>query len=433
MRPIIWHNEELRALRQSARPQPTELERVVAALEQRGALTLQPLRSGLFPAAAVVGAMAPTSGYQNVWVRDNVYVACAHEARGRLDVAGRIASKLFEFFWKYRQRFQAIIAGTADPDDVMNRPHIRFDGESLEELSGQRWSHAQNDALGYALWLFARLASAGVVPLDARAVEVLQLFPSYFAAIRYWEDEDSGHWEETRRRSASSIGAALAGLEAAQLLTRARFAELKAAGFAARAADQISELAVRGRAALAEILPGECAQLSPRQNRRYDAALLFLLHPLDVVGAPHRELILADVERFLTSDVGVRRYLGDSYWAPNYDEHMSESDRTRDFSDDIETRDVLLDRIGHEAEWCIFDPILSAHYGKRYQRTRSSSDLARQIHHLDRSLAHITSEWRCPELYYLKRGEFLPNPHTPLLWTQANLIVALSELQRNLG
>lgn len=37
---------------------------------------------------------------------------------------------------------------------------------------------------------------------------------------------------------------------------------------------------------------------------------------------------------------GVRRYLGDSYWAPDYEARLSAADRTRDFSDDLAARDV---------------------------------------------------------------------------------------------
>ena len=42
-------------------------------------------------------------------------------------------------------------------------------------------------------------------------------------------------------------------------------------------------LAERGRQALNEVLPNECTQLAGGKNRRYDAALLFLLFPLNVI------------------------------------------------------------------------------------------------------------------------------------------------------
>lgn len=422
----VWHNEDLRSLFGAGRWGRDDFDRLTDALGRHGTLTMPPLPSGLFGAAAV--DPDDVSGYGHVWVRDNVYVAYGHHAAGRPEVAGRIARALLDFYHAHRFRFDDVINGGADPADVMCRPHIRFDGVTLRE-SAQQWPHAQNDALGYALWLYATLAAAEVVVLDEQAIRTLALFPRYFAAIRYWADEDSGHWEETRRRSAASIGVAMAGLDRLAGLTRARAKVFAAAGFTAPLVDLTFELAGRGRAALDSILPSECAQISPAQNRRYDAALIFLIHPLGVVSQPMADLILADVDRYLTSTRGVRRYLGDSYWAPDYDELLRAEDRTRDFSEDVQSRDALLDRIGHEAEWCIFDPMLSALYGRRFLATGSLDDRDRQRHHLERALSQITADWQCPELYYLRGGAWVPNPHTPLRWTQANLLAALAAVR----
>jgi phosphorylase kinase alpha/beta subunit len=104
-------------------------------------------------------------------------------------------------------------------------------------------------------------------------------------------------------------------------------------------------------------------------------------------------------------------------------------ERTRDFSEDIEVRDALLERIGDEAQWCLFDPILSAYYGHRFLETRSSSDIEQQTLHFNRALAHVTPLWRCPELYYSRHGAYVPNPHVPLQWTQANLVLALEAMR----
>ena len=431
-RPLIWQNAVLEQITpEEGRLGRGVLENIEQALGQHGTLSMRSLSSGLFPAAAIESLPA-ASGYRHVWVRDNVYVAYAHLVRGQTEVASRAMRAVFDFFWKSRHRFEAVIEHGVKAENVMARPHIRFDGETGEELP-ERWSHAQNDALGYALWLFARLAASGAIAIDDRWGSLLTFFPRYFGAIRYWQDEDSGHWEEVRRRSASSIGTVVAGLGALLALARGQADALRAAGFGSRFVDLTADLLLRGHAALGEILPGECVQLSPQQNRRYDAALLFLIHPLGVVGSPRAELILSDIQRFLTSDHGIRRYLGDSYWAPDYDAVLSPEEQTSDYSENMAARDVLLDRIGHEAEWCIFDPILSAHYGARYRDTSSAHDLALQEHHLRRSLAQITPSWRCPELYYRKNGKYVANPHTPLLWTQANLVVALSAMRESVA
>ena len=56
------------------------------------------------------------------------------------------------------------------------------------------------------------------------------------------------------------------------------------------------------------------------------------------------------------------------------------------------------------------------------------------MHYFNRSLAQLTTptegggELLCPELYYLRQGRFVPNDVTPLLWTQANLRVALETM-----
>lgn len=391
---------------------------------------MRPLASGLFPAAEVTTSTA-SSGYGNVWVRDDVFVAYAHHFRGASEVAARTVQAIFDYFWRHRDRFEAIIGGAADPDDVMRRPHVRFDGETLEEITSEKWPHAQNDALGYALWLFSKLVGEGVLELDPHSADMVRLFVRYFAAIRYWEDDDSGHWEERRKRSASSIGTVVAGLEALLSFERTE-RNGRGSGLELEILHAARDLATKGRRALENILPSECVDLAPERNRRYDAALLFLVHPLRVVDGPLATLVLSDIERFLTGAHGVRRYLGDSYWAPDYDERMSQDAQTIDYSEKPEARDALLDAIGHEAQWCLFDPMISAHYGARYLETGARLDFERQAHHFERSLAQITDDWKCPELYFLRRGVYTPNPHTPLLWTQANLSVALTAMQASL-
>ena len=94
----------------------------------------------------------------------------------------------------------------------MNRPHVRFNGLTLEE-NPERWSHAQNDALGYFLWLSCRLALAGHVSSLPEDWDLLGRFALFFRSVRYWQDEDSGHWEEARKVEAWSIGAVVAALE----------------------------------------------------------------------------------------------------------------------------------------------------------------------------------------------------------------------------
>lgn len=408
---------------------PADLDALRERLAALGTLHFDPLPTGLFSASPATQRDAAVSGYRHVWARDNVFVALAHLRRGDLETARGVVAALLRFYGAHRHRFEAIVAGEADADDPMSRPHVRFDGRSLSEVS-ERWPHAQNDALGYVLWLTAHMLRIGVIDLDGEARHTLAAFPAYFRAIRYWEDRDSGHWEESRKLSASSIGVVVAGVEE---LARAAEATPELLRNERWTAADLRALAGEGRRALARILPSESVSTSGPEDRRYDAALLFLVFPLGVVQGPMAARIVSDVSRYLEGEIGIRRYLLDSYWAPDYDLHLAASDRTRDYSEDLAARDQLLTRIGEEAQWSIFDPILSVCWGEAYRRERSPAALRCQLRHLQRTLAQITPEdsaapGRCPELHYLRSGRYVPNPHTPLYWAQANLVLALEAL-----
>jgi len=420
---ILFHNPELESLHVPGVYRRDRVDTIEQALRDRGALQFAALSTGLYPASSA-GDLG-VSGYGNVWVRDNVFVAFALQESGSPAAAAAVASGLLRFYNSHRHRFD-----NGSHGDVMGRPHVRFNGQTLQEITGESWPHAQNDALGYCLWLCARMARLRLLTLDASGVDTLAAMAGYFAALRYWEDEDSGHWEETRKISASSIGAVVAGLREWRLLLE----QESIAGAAGKSRAELiavaEHLIVQGQSALAAILPAECAQLSPHQNRRFDAALLFLVYPLGVIEGPMSDLVVSDVRRYLLGDVGIRRYLRDSYWAPDYDTRLAQGDLTRDYSNDMETRDQLLECIGDEAQWCVFDPMVSALYGHRVLATGAAADREAQTWHFNRSLAHISAEWHCPELYYRRDGALVSNPHSPLLWTQANVLLALAAMRR---
>src|SRR5208337_4250788 len=404
-----------------------DLDRLETFLFERGVLSFRPLETGLFPAAQIDAATS-RSGYHNVWVRDNVFVAHAHFANGRLDTARGVARGLAGFFSKHLFRFDDIIAGAVDRNAPMNRPHIRFDGVALSELP-EKWSHAQNDALGYFVWLFCNLAAAGAIPLTGDSLALLEKLVAYFRAIRFWKDEDSGHWEEVRKINASSIGVVVGGLEAMKTV-------LEAPGRSecfdpARIESNVrllADLIRRGRGALDDILPAECVQRAPQKRRRYDGALMFLVYPVGVVDQAMADHIVGDVAAHLRGDVGIRRYIGDSYWCADYRALFPPEERSGDFSQNLERRDRLLKQ-GQEAQWCIFDPIMSAIYGNRFLRSGIASDQEKQIAYFNRSLGQITSTLQCPEAYFLERGKYVPNDDVPLVWTQANLWLALKLMQ----
>jgi phosphorylase kinase alpha/beta subunit len=403
-------------------------------LEDKRTFHFHCLDNGLFPATSSA-ADQDASGYQHVWVRDNVHIAHAHYVWGDIQSASQTANSLMCFFQRQRHLMKQVIQRPEMAADPMNRPHVRFDGRCFKELD-QKWPHAQNDALGYFLWFFSMLAKQHLVSFGEAELKTLADLVLYLQTINYWEDQDSGHWEETRKISASSIGAVVAGLrEFAELCADQDLyskSTLRTRGIDAGCVD---DLLARGQDALNNILPYECRSCSEVSQRRYDAALLFLIYPLQVVTQEFASEILQDVKEALEGAIGIRRYLNDSYWCADYRSLFPASERTGDFSENMKARDAHI-KPGEEAQWCIFDPIISCIHGLNFsndQKAHKEGQL--QAHYLNRAIGQLTADtvntkaFQCPEAYFLENGEYVPNEHTPLQWTQANLKMALHWLK----
>jgi hypothetical protein len=416
-----------------------ELSRV---LSERGSLSFPVLDNGLFSAAALQNSNEYT-GYKAVWVRDNIHVIHAHYLMGtdsEKHIAIRAAKRLTEYFYREQKAFEQVIDNKAAPKNQMERPHIRFNGQSLERIN-QEWNHAQNDALGYFLWFYCKILEEGLCELTQEDRKLLTLFPLYFQAIQYWQDEDSGHWEEPPKIEASSIGAVISGLKSMRSLwvsSNDFSSSLEPYKGKTVTLNLLDELIAAGESALAKILPWESVQ--PEKERRYDAALLFLIYPLQITTEEQAEQILKDTVNNLQGEYGISRYKGDSFWCRDYQD-IPESIRTSIASEReawMTERGRSL-KEGEEAQWCIFDPIISAIYGHRYQETGNLGYLEKQTYYFNRSLGQLTSEdfylggFKSPELYYLQHEEYIPNDATPLLWSQANLLLALKFMQKSLN
>lgn len=408
---------------------PQDLDAIETFLKAHGTLALKIKPNGLY-AAVTTDEAHLASGYSYTWVRDTVAVCVYHIETSHADIAARAAQTLQDYFTKHRRRLDGIIDGSADKDDAMQRPHIRFDGDTLEEID-QQWGHAQNDALGYALWLAGTLARSGHFEMDA---QLWALFAQYFDAVNYWQDADNGHWEEARKIESSSIGAAMAGLCAFKNhMTACKISDIATAHGTVTPAF-LEALIAKGQAQLDAFLPWE-TKAGLTGARRADAATLFLAYPLNVASAAQTAQILETVTSELQGSYGIKRYLGDSYWCANYKKIVSASGLTADFSGTQEERDRLLIP-GTEAQWCIFDPIISAIYARRFLASGAPADLQMQIFHFNRALSHITPSGQCPEAYYMAdsaTGVYVPNDQTPLAWTQANLGIALAYMRRTRG
>ncbi len=408
---------------------PESLAKIRETLEACGTHAILPVEHGLFSATATAVAKS-VSGYHNVWVRDNVLVANSFRLRGELAPAIACMQGLSQFFAKERPRFLDIIndASRKRKDDVMRRPHIRFAAQALGELA-EKWPHAQNDALGLALWFRFVLANSGALPIAAEDWEIYGLFPRYFAAIEYWQDRDSGAWEEGRAVRNSSVGAVVAGLEEMREYLSSPDTGKNAASVSAppNTLAKLDQLIEKGRARLDATLPFEAPP-----ERLADSALLSLIYPLRVVRKiAAQDAILSLVQARLKGQIGIKRYAGDSYFCQDYDQWFAPGQMSSDFSERMAYRDALL-QPGCEAQWCIFDPQLSIIYGERFLANPADAvSFRKQVYYFNRSLRQLTPEGGCPELYYLKNGEYVPNDHTPLLWTQANQALALHLMERS--
>ena len=390
----------------------------VAALREKLAaaktLEVRANEHGIYAASASQAEDAAT-GYQNAWVRDNAMVAYSRFACGDAESAMRTARGLTAFLKTQAEKMERIIAKPKRKEEVQERPHIRFNAKTLQE-NEEAWAHAQNDALGEAVWLRFLLANEAGFALEAEEREVYALFPAYFDAIQYWKDADSGAWEEARKVNSSSIGAVTAGLREMDRYLRDgnEFDGLKKSGLA--------ELLKRGQRVLEVQLPFEAPP-----ERKTDAALLFLIYPLRVVTDSRMKRFIVSLTRArLMGEMGIRRYLGDSYFCQDYDEWFPPEERSADFAQRLAVRNEFL-QPGCEAQWCLFDPVLSVIHGEEHQQTGSVDALHRQLEHLNRAIGQL-DDGRCPEMYFLKRGKWTANEHTPLAWTQANLAVAVKWL-----
>jgi hypothetical protein len=434
---LVIHNSEVSRLVKNSY-ELKDLESINLLLHSRNVFRFPALENGLFP-AAVLASSTEYTGYSAVWLRDNIYVAYSHYIFGEVDVALKNVNCLMKYFQKHKMRFENIIDSCINPNNVMERPHIRFNGEELEEID-QSWEHAQNDALGYFLWFYCKLVSDKVLQPTQQDIETLALFPLYFEAVSYWQDEDSGHWEENRKVEASSIGVVLASLKALKQLriTSSFISHCCQYKDKLVTVELLDDLIHKGIDSLNCILPSESVQSG--RERRYDASLLFLIYPLQILDDEITNQIVSDVIDNLQGQYGISRYLGDSFWSRDY-EDIPESIRTSISTDReqwLQEHGLSL-REGEEAQWCIFDPIISTIFGIKFQKTKQAEFLEKQTFYLNRSLGHITSEdfkiggFKCPELYYLKDSDYVPNDATPLLWTQANLRIALRVMEQSLS
>lgn len=234
------------------------------------------LDNGLFLAA-------PNSGYEKIAIRDNLYVAEAFEALGDWPTVRRIYWGLLNLL--HRNNWKIDWALWQRPQWGLEYLQPRYAPPG--DLSRESWGFRQNDAIGLLLFKLATLEKAGAGILRSHAdLHLLQKLVWYLDRIEYWQDADSGMWDEIAEVHASSIAACLRAVQELDGLVHVP--------------DGMRE---RGWEALHRVLPRE----SP--EKACDLAQLSLVHPLGL----REPGIVEQVEEALLRSHGVIRYADDCY------------------------------------------------------------------------------------------------------------------------
>ena len=241
--------------------------------------------------------------------------------------------------------------------------HARYNPETLEEYH-EEWGNKQNDAIGALLFKIAELLDKKLPVLrNLDDYRIIQKLVFYLESIEYWHDKDNGMWEEYEEIHASSVGACLAGLKAI-----------------ANHVYVPSHLIEKGQETLNLLLPRES------ETKETDLALLSLIYPYNIVNDKQKSLILKNVEEKLLREKGVIRYINDQYFNK-----------------------------GKEASWTFGLAWLAVVY--------KDIDKIKYEFYLQKTIEAMTDNHELPELYI---NDEIPNENTPLAWTHAMHLVALS-------
>jgi phosphorylase kinase alpha/beta subunit len=324
-------------------------------------------KTGLFSASA----KQLKSGYDKAWLRDNFYECLAFLVLKDYETVKKTYKTFLRIFEKHESKIDTAIQ--RKPQQKHEYIHARYHPETFDEFWDD-WGNKQNDAIGAILFGIASLEDAGIKIIETeKEKELIQKLVWYLKSIEYWQDYDSGMWEENEECHASSVGACLAGLKAIK-----KYVEVP------------KEMITLGKATLNNLLPRE-------SNKKFvDLALLSLIYPYNIVNKKQRDTILKDVEYLLLRTRGVIRYKDDRYYNKN------------------------LDGYSEEAEWVFGLSWLAIIYEKLGNKTKAKF-------FLDKAIAVDTSKGQ-PELYYSNSTKH--NENVPLGWAESLFIIALHEFQR---
>lgn len=400
-----------------------------AELGREGALQFNVRASGLFAASDIADEqLARITGMDMAWFRDSAHVGNALLERGAGDDIEKVRGVGRAFLQILHNNESLLAQAIADPDAP--RLPVRVNADTLENDTEAR---LQNDSTGYSVWLPGKLMQRGVLKPTADDLGIMSEVVRYLEAGEYWQQPDDGQWEEDRQIHASSIGVVVASLRiVAEVFDANDY----------RPNTDFNALIGKGQDALKAILPyGETPPTSMYAGRKYDASHLFLVQTLDTFqarpGLAYSEV--RRIEKHLVRDIGTIRYPGDSYYAPGFAEMLKPGERTTQAEGRLEKRNTLgpdAERSRTEAQWTLFDSLLSAYWGNRYERFRDPIDRQQQLHYLDRMLQQYIRiderNVRIPEMFQKETlgADWAPNEHIPLIWSQANTLLALKQFER---
>ena len=325
---------------------------------------------------------SPSSDYSYVWLRDTFYEV--------LPYVNKPCSTYETTYWRILDLFREYewkldIHTLQRPIHQHEYIHARYSATDVKELP-MEWGHSQNDAVGAILWGIGEGIKFGKRILrDDKDREIVQKIVYYLQTLEYWNDQDSGMWEEYRERRSSSVGACVAGLKNVQGIV-----------------DVPQYMIDLGMQALYELFPYETT------TRKYDLAQLSLVYPYKVFGDEMSAVILKQVESQLVREMGVIRYIGDSYYSVL--EKMHGRGLSRTFYE------------GSEAEWCFGFGFLSLGY-LQLGNIDKAEYYIRQLENV------MLPDGSIPELYYSKTS--LYNGNTPLGWAQSMYIIAKEEVSHH--
>lgn len=324
--------------------------------------------SGLF-AASKKGA---ETGYDKAWLRDNFYECLAFEVIGDYETVQKTYRAVLDIFKKHEYKIDHAIS--KKPEHTHQYIHPRYNPQTFDEY-WEEWGNKQNDSIGCILFEIGKLErrQKGLIVLSDDDRRVLQKLVWYLSTLEYWQDPDSGMWEENEEVHASSVGACLVGLISIQNV---------------EGIEVPPELIENGKRALNAILPRES------KGKFVDLALLSLIWPYGLTDSAQTKMILEHVEYHLLRERGVIRYKGDRYYNKNED-GWSE-----------------------EAEWTFGLSWLSIIYDKLGDKEKAKEFLEQ---------AKATSTKRgLPELYFSNSTKY--NDNTPLGWSESLFVIALHDV-----